>query len=89
MGIEIDTPNAEKLQITYEDSYDDDGECDEKKDKEKREEFAKDLHNYCKKIIQRFIDDVFAEEFMDNLEELSIENWDNFEDYGVKIKLLD
>jgi len=86
MIIEIETPNIINLNISHEDNYDEDGELDEEKERKYREEYSIDLQKYAKSRIDCFLENVFEEEFMDNLEELSIENWDAMEDYGVKIK---
>ena len=83
--IEIETPNPEDLMISYEESYDEDGEIDEKKEIEANKLFATDLHKYALSHINYFLKNNYEDDFLDNLEELSIENWDTLEDYGVKI----
>jgi len=53
-----------------------------------RKDYAEELVKYAENRIRSYIDDVFEEDFMDNLEENSIEDWDDFSDYKVKIKMV-
>jgi hypothetical protein len=57
-----------------------------------RKDYGKDLHEAITKRIQIFFNDKFEsggleEQFFDGEEELSVEGWDTFDDYGITIKM--
>jgi hypothetical protein len=80
----------------YYEIFPEEGQCEEefetKKEKAElesfRKTFVKDLHKQIiEEIYKHFKDGNFEEQFIDNLEENYIEGWEDFKDYGIKIKL--
>lgn len=54
-----------------------------------RTEFANDLMSSLIRDIKHYFEPEgwFEEDYLDNMEELSIENFDNFKDYGISINI--
>ena len=82
IAIEIETPDTLPV---WEDADKSEEDYSEEELKKYRETYCRELHQ---EVIKEFTDiDRIEERFIENLEELSIEDWDSFKDYGVKIKI--
>lgn len=86
------------VEIETKDKYDvlpEEGETEEdyknKKDELRkfREEYAKGIHKSIIDYIKNVLGDGLEESFMDSsyFEEYYIDSWDEFDDYGIKVKL--
>ena len=87
--INIETPD--KIDV-----YPEAGQIDEdflgkekqKKLKEFREQYVKDLHeDVVNKAKQYFENDDFEEQWIDDVEEVAIENYESFEEYNINIEV--
>lgn len=85
--LEIETPD--KIDVFPEEGQtEEDWKGKEKELQEHREQYVKDLHiGVVEKAAEYFEDGIFEEDTIDNFEELYIEGWDSFVDYGIKIDL--
>jgi hypothetical protein len=56
-----------------------------KESKEYRKDWVKAIHQDVITHIEKYLEDDFEEQFLDNLEEESVDGWDTLEDYGIKV----
>jgi hypothetical protein len=84
--LEIET--EERIGILPEEGKSEDDYTKEELDKF-RIEYSRDLNNAVVKEIEKYFekDGWFEEQFLDGLEELSCEGFDDFKDYGIKISI--
>lgn len=81
--IEIESPDIMNKVIPFNEN--EEPEEDETIIEQRRKEMAVDIH---KAVVDKIKDmDSFEEEFIEGLEELYIEDWDDLSDYGIKIKI--
>lgn len=85
--IEIESPD--KLDIYPEEGQTaEDWKGKEEELNKERVKFAEDLHDkVVKQAKDYFKEDFFEEETIDALEESSVEDWETFEDYGIKVNV--
>jgi hypothetical protein len=85
--IEIETPD--KLEIFPEEGETEENYKEIEKELENfRNDFVKNLHKDIINKIEIYLNNgTFEEQWLDDLEELSIEGWNSFEDYGIKINI--
>ena len=85
--IEIKTPN--KPLIFPEAGEDEETYKGRKKElADYRKEFANDLSNNISAYIRTYIEDGSLEnDWLDDLDDLSVEGFESFDDYGIKIKI--
>jgi hypothetical protein len=81
--IEVETPDVSECTVTPEEgSTEDDYTAEELI--EYREKYTKQLHE---NMVNQITDiNIIEDYFLENLEELYVEGWCDFEDYGIKIK---
>lgn len=82
------------IEVETKDDYDVWEDCEKTEEdytkkelKKYRKEYAKGLHKAVVERIQKYLKDDLEENFFDGIEEYTIEGWDDFEDYGIKIKV--
>ena len=87
--IEIETKDEYKI-FPEEIMFKEESEMTEEEKKEIKEyriNYSKDLHNSVVQHIKDYIEKFMEDNFMDEMEELYVEGWDDFEDYGITIKI--
>jgi len=85
--IEIETPD-ETTVLPEEMLGIEDDKLNQEEIKEYRDSFLKNLNDAVVFDIKRyFTDGSFEDQFIDDLEELYVEGWESFDDYGIKIKV--
>ena len=84
----IDIETEERVGILPEEGKSEDDYSQEELEKF-RKEYSKDLNDAVVKEIESYFekDGWFEEQFLDGLEELSCEGFENFKDYGIKISI--
>jgi len=91
--IEIEIETKDKYDVIPEEymGVDEEGLSQTEKDeiKEFRKNYPKDLLESVKNHIKEYIENYMEDDFMDEMEELYIEGWDDFEDYGISINIKD
>lgn len=55
--------------------------------KEWRDKYAKGLHKQVVNYLQQHFKEDIQDLILEDIEEYSIENWDDWEDYGITIKV--
>jgi len=89
--IEIETPDTLEVFPEEGDSDEDyEGKEKQKELQEFRKEFVTDIHDGIVKTIINYVDksdDMFFESFCDENEEITIEDWESFDDYNVKFEV--
>jgi len=89
--IEIETPDANKCNVLpLELVGKDESEWTEEEKEEAKdmaEEYPEELHDYIVNFIKDFFDERLEEESIDAMEEVYIEDYDSFKDYGVNVKV--
>jgi len=87
----IETPD--KMEVFREEGESDEDYVGKEKELEEfRKEYVKDLHDDVIKTFKHlFIEEegYFEEMWLDNVEEVSIEGCESFEDYGIKVTIED
>jgi hypothetical protein len=86
--IEIETPDTLEVFPEEGDSDEDFEEKEKQKElQEFRKDFVTDIHDGIVRTIINYVeeDDIFFENFCDLNEELTMEDWESFDDYKVKI----
>lgn len=63
------------------------GEEGQKELKEFQERFANDVLNKIKSLLLAYIEENFEDYFIDNSDDVSVEDWTSFGDYGIKINI--
>ncbi len=88
MQIEIETPNSEKVNVVPEE-----GKSEEDYTKQElvkfRKGYADDLHEAVINRLQNYVSDRFEDDFVEDADNVSIEGYESFNDYGVKVVVLD
>lgn len=53
--------------------------------KEYRKEWVEAIHKDIIEYINNYFNGQFEDEFLENLQEESVDGWESFEDYGIKV----
>lgn len=84
--VEIETPDNCKV-FPEEGQTDDDFKGKENELEEFRKEFSEDLHKNIINSFKEYLKENYFENFwLENEEEISIDGWESFNDYGIKFK---
>jgi len=81
--IDIESPNAKDTNVVPEEGKSEDDYTDEELIKF-REEYSRDLH---KSLINQFDVGWIEERCIENMDELGIDGYDSFADYGIKLTI--
>lgn len=89
LTIEIETPD--KVIVFPEEGQSDDDFEGKEKQKELddfRKEYSDDLHQHVINYIKSYLSDRLEEQMIDDMDDLAIEQYETFEDYGIRINVV-